>query len=287
MKKYIILLLFFINFAFVFQHGMIEVKVGMEAKGQTTGDEAGDGYNDGVGDTDNWVGYELGNGIFGWDYDNDGKIDQINYIALIDGEYGVVAVNLSTSVNNNEKSIDDALINLQETDPDLPEPLSPDDPLFDDNFTNTNAQSIANEILTNRSIKPATLHSSGVSDNASAKQNLIDAANGENAHTSCYGNAPCTTVGLSVDLLNGIQSLSDNFTFSISEIAGGSHSVNSTHYSGNAIDVNYVNGDHVPDMTESQVDAFRQAAFDEGATKVFDPYHDPDGSHGNHFHIQW
>ena len=137
-------------------------------------------------------------------------------------------------------------------------------------------------------VKPATGHMSKVVDNATAKQNLIDAANGKNAHTSCYENAPCTTVALSVNMLNGVQTLSGNFTLSISEIAGGSHSVNSPHYNGVAIDVNEVNGDHVDtkNMTSEEILAFRQAAYDAGATNVLDPLNEPT-HHYNHFHIQW
>ena len=43
MKKYIILLLFFINFAFVFQHGKIELAIGVEVRAQGS-PEGGDGY---------------------------------------------------------------------------------------------------------------------------------------------------------------------------------------------------------------------------------------------------
>lgn len=45
MKKSIILLLFFINFAFAFEHGKMEVKVGVEIKGQSFGDEYFNGWS--------------------------------------------------------------------------------------------------------------------------------------------------------------------------------------------------------------------------------------------------
>lgn len=150
-------------------------------------------------------------------------------------------------------------------------------------------QNLAAMLLVNSNVSPATTHSSGVADNATARQNLIDAANGIPSYTSCYGNAPCLTVVLSQTMLQGLQTLANNYTMSISEIAGGSHASNSSHYYGIAVDINYINGDHVgkSSMSYDEIDAFRIAAFNTGATKVFDPYHDPDGSHQNHFHIQW
>ena len=40
-------------------------------------------------------------------------------------------------------------------------------------------------------------------------------------------------------------------------------------------------------MSEEDIEAFRKAAFAAGAKVVYDPYHDLDGSHKKHFHIQW
>jgi hypothetical protein len=127
----------------------------------------------------------------------------------------------------------------------------------------------------------------GNRDNANASQNLIDAANGQQVHTSCYENAPCTLVALSPALLAGIETLAISHTISISEIASGSHAVGSSHYNGNSMDVNNVDGDPVIRMSEAHVNVFRDAAFAAGATTVYDPYHDPYGGHSNHFHIQW
>jgi hypothetical protein len=100
--------------------------------------------------------------------------------------------------------------------------------------------------------------------------------------------APCTLVSISQSALNGIQILSQGYTFSISEIVGGSHSENSKHNLGLAIDVNMVNGVRVVVMNSTQVENFREAAFDSGAIVVYDPFHDTsDNAHSNHFHIQW
>ncbi len=146
----------------------------------------------------------------------------------------------------------------------------------------------ASNILANRNISPATVHTSKVVDNATAKQNLIDVSKGKKASTSNYGNAPGTTTVLNQKLLDGVEQLSKKFSFSISEIAGGSHSVGSQHYYGNAIDVNYVNGEHVDklSMTDEEIINFRNAAYNAGATKVYDPLNEP-SHHNNHFHIQW
>jgi len=89
MKKYIILLLFFINFAFVFQHGMIEVKVGTEVKAQSSwGEEywsecechydSDGGYKD----------YTIHDGdlfLTLSDYDRDGKFDTFSIIDYATG----------------------------------------------------------------------------------------------------------------------------------------------------------------------------------------------------------
>lgn len=45
MKKFIILTLFLLNFAFVFEHGKLEVTMGLEMRAQTNNSEVGDGYS--------------------------------------------------------------------------------------------------------------------------------------------------------------------------------------------------------------------------------------------------
>ena len=147
---------------------------------------------------------------------------------------------------------------------------------------------LASLILANPNVKLALSHMSEVPDEANAKQNIADAANGLQVQTSCYGNAPCTMVSISPSLLNGIGTLAQGFKFSISEIAGGDHSANSTHYMGNTMDINVVNNQHVDILSMSNRDiiAFREAAYAAGATKVLDPLNEPK-KHYNHFHIEW
>ena len=148
---------------------------------------------------------------------------------------------------------------------------------------------IASDLLNNPNVTAADIHFSKVEDKASAEQNLMDASKGLFVHTSKYGNAPGLMVALSPKLLTGIQTLSQKYKIIISEIAGGSHEMDSTHYDGNTADLTWINGNHVDktNMTEAQIQTFRDAAFAAGAKEVFDPYHDPYGGHSNHFHIQW
>jgi hypothetical protein len=147
--------------------------------------------------------------------------------------------------------------------------------------------SSAARIIANQNVTLATAHVSGVEDNAYAAQNIADAANGLPARTSPYGDAKGVVVSISQDLLNGIETLAQTFSFTISEIAGGDHAANSSHYSGNSMDVNLINGDLVLLMSEANINAFREAAFAAGAKDVYDPYHDPYGGHSDHVHIKW
>ena len=137
----------------------------------------------------------------------------------------------------------------------------------------------ATRVINNTRVTLATVHVSGVSDNANARQNLVDASKGLLATRSNYENAPGGKVELNLFMLGGIHTIASNNTISISEIAGGSHSVGSHHYNGNCIDVNWVNGTHVRDMTQVQRTAFVSACNAAGATYVLFEY--------NHYHIEW
>ena len=82
-------------------------------------------------------------------------------------------------------------------------------------------------------------------DEANAPDNIKDAAKGKEVKLSNYGNAPGGTVELDEKLLKGLYELSKDYKFSIQELAGASHSKNSTHYKGKAVDINWLNGKHV------------------------------------------
>ena len=73
--------------------------------------------------------------------------------------------------------------------------------------------------------------------------------------------------------------MSKKYKFSLSEVAGGSHSKNSLHYQGKAFDINYINGKHVTSAT-AEVKQFIQDAKKLGFI-VNEEYNK------HHLHLQW
>jgi peptidoglycan hydrolase-like protein with peptidoglycan-binding domain len=129
----------------------------------------------------------------------------------------------------------------------------------------------------------ATYHESGVSDSAFARTEIVDTANGLAAKRSCYQNAPCGSVYLDTRLLNGMITLSQSWSYFVTEIAGGSHSVGSRHYDGVAVDVGTINGSGVSSSNPYQ-SAFRSKCSSLGATEVLGP---GDSGHSTHIHCAW
>ena len=124
-------------------------------------------------------------------------------------------------------------------------------------------------------------------DGADPLNNIKDAAAGRSSKTSCYGNAPCTTVFLTGNLLNGMNNLisSRNYRYFVTAIAGADHSPGSLHFQGRAFDVDEVNGVRIyGDSTTAR--AFMDACRALGATEVFGPSNDPAG-HYDHIHCGW
>jgi hypothetical protein len=142
---------------------------------------------------------------------------------------------------------------------------------------------LAGGILNNANITLATAHVSRVNDNATARQNIEDTSNGRAASRSSYENAPSGSVKLDIRLLTGILKLAETYRFSISELAGGSHSRTSRHYDGGTVDVNVINGQHVS-RTHPDVANFKRDCRSLGATEVLGPG-DPD--HATHIHCAW
>lgn len=130
----------------------------------------------------------------------------------------------------------------------------------------------ARAILNNPNIVLATVHPSGVRDNAYARQNIVDTANGLNASRSSYGTAPGGAVGLNAAMLSALRQIGAEGGLKVSEIAGGSHTTGSKHYAGRAFDLNGYGGRKTSDI----VNRCRQL----GATyAAFE--------NGNHVHCQW
>jgi chitosanase len=145
------------------------------------------------------------------------------------------------------------------------------------------AASLAQQILTNSRISLATAHTSGIPDQATARQNIVDTAAGRPAHRSSYQNAPGGTVALDVRMLGGVVTLGREFSLGVSEFCGGSHSTTSRHYAGVTADFNIVNGQHVrPGHPDVPTLMARCRAL--GATEVLGPGFP---GHDNHVHAAW
>lgn len=138
-------------------------------------------------------------------------------------------------------------------------------------------------IQTNPNITLATGHVSGVRDEATPTHNVQDTVEGQDANRSAYENAPGGRAPLSNQVLNALEQLGRTYRFSVSELAGGSHSRNSRHYPGQAIDVNQINGRAVS-ASHPDVAAFKTALTNLGATLVLGP---GDAGHSGHIHAQW
>lgn len=147
------------------------------------------------------------------------------------------------------------------------------------------AADIASDILHDKGITLATVHVSGGGDGATAKANMIDVAHGRYAQRSCYSGAPCGSTAMDLRVLRAVRAMGARGTITVSEFAGGVHAGSSAHYSGDGVDINWVNGRHVSwgsgyDMAVSMCRAY-------GAKQVLYPANDPWGGHHNHVHCGW
>ena len=84
-------------------------------------------------------------------------------------------------------------------------------------------------------------------------------------------------------MLNGMLALSRKYTFTVTEIAGGSHEVNSRHYAGVAFDVGRINGELVSYDNDYVAD-FMAGCRRKGAIEVLGP---GDDDHDTHVHCAW
>lgn len=142
---------------------------------------------------------------------------------------------------------------------------------------------ISVQLLAGGRIAFASTHVSGHQDQATAQQNVTDAVAGLPARRSAYDGAPSGTVLLDSQMLRGLLALTERFSFSVSELAGGAHSPNSRHYAGTAADINVINGRRVgashPDLL-----AFMALCRQLGATEMRGP---GDAHHDTHVHAAW
>ena len=124
---------------------------------------------------------------------------------------------------------------------------------------------------------------SGRNDGADARSNIADTAMGRQAKRSSYQNAPGGRVDLSFSLLEGMKKLSEEYSFNVTALAGGSHSKRSRHYLGVGIDIDKIDERQV-DKNHPKFKEFMAKARALGATEVLGP-----GSRGHnyHLHIAW
>jgi len=106
------------------------------------------------------------------------------------------------------------------------------------NPTTSTSRDLAKSILTTANIQLQSVHASGVSDSANARQNVIDTSNGLAAKRSSYGGAPGGTIALNSRMLQALLTIGQKQRIRVSEISGGAHSgPSSQHYRGAAIDI--------------------------------------------------
>jgi hypothetical protein len=121
-------------------------------------------------------------------------------------------------------------------------------------------------------------------DGADPLSNITDAAAGRAAKTSCYGGAPCNTVRLSNAMLAGLGTLTSRHQLFVTAIAGASHSPNSYHYAGRAVDFDEVDGTRI-NGDSSVARAFMAECRSLGAIEVLGPSND--AGHQDHLHCAW
>lgn len=124
---------------------------------------------------------------------------------------------------------------------------------------------------------------SGRNDGADARSNIADTALGRQAKRSSYENAPGGRVSLSFPLLEGLKTLSEDHTYRVTALAGGSHSSRSRHYLGVGFDIDMLDGMPVTIDHPGFRDFMAQARA-LGATEVLGP---GSSGHDGHIHVSW
>ena len=144
---------------------------------------------------------------------------------------------------------------------------------------------LARQIKANPRISLDAFHTSGRVDGANARANIADLAAGLLARRSAYEGAPGGTTRVDTRLLRALKRMGERGGVTVSEIAGGSHSRGSTHYSGRGLDIRAVGGVPVRRGTSYGMAVEACRAF--GAVRVFHPSYDPYGGHQGHVHCDW
>ncbi len=146
-------------------------------------------------------------------------------------------------------------------------------------------EDLAEKIRDSSSIHLDTTHTSGVVDNANARQTIVDTANGNQAKRSAYGTAPGGSVWLDPRMLDCMDKLvgTYGYTYYVSETSGGSHSAGSYHYDGTAFDTYIINGVGVSSSNPYWT-TFNQRCVNMGSIESLGPGYP---GHDTHVHNAW
>ena len=155
------------------------------------------------------------------------------------------------------------------------------------------APQLAGQLLTSRATFQ-TVHASGIADNANARQNIVDTANGSAAARSNYDadgagglpTAPGGVVALRPSMLQGLLTIAQSTTVRVSEVSGGQHHANSKHYAGAAFDIDLING-KTPNLTtgsNANATPLLNSCRSSGASLV---QVENLGQPGTHVHCEW
>jgi len=143
------------------------------------------------------------------------------------------------------------------------------------------AAAIAQAILDNPGIELYELGSDAASTSLA---NVRDTAAGQPAKTSPEGDAGVTSVALNPAMLDALLKLNTQYGHSVrvTSIAGEDHSTGSAHYSGDAVDIDLIDGVRVSAGADHQ--AIQNACAEMGATLTLGP---GDAGHADHVHCEF
>jgi len=143
------------------------------------------------------------------------------------------------------------------------------------------AAATAQAILDNPGIELYELGSDAASTSLA---NVRDTAAGRPAKTSPEGDAGVTSVALNPAMLDALLKLNTQYGHSVrvTSIAGEDHSTGSAHYSGDAVDIDLIDGVRVSAGADHQ--AIQNACAEMGATLTLGP---GDAGHADHVHCEF
>jgi len=143
------------------------------------------------------------------------------------------------------------------------------------------AAATAQAILDNPGIELYELGSDAASTSLA---NVRDTAAGQPAKTSPEGDAGVTSVALNPAMLDALLKLNTQYGHSVrvTSIAGEDHSTGSAHYSGDAVDIDLIDGVRVSAGADHQ--AIQNACAEMGATLTLGP---GDAGHADHVHCEF